>query len=79
MPKMIQIRHVPEPLHRKLKARAATEGIPLSDYLLREIQRAAERPTVEELRQRLRSRSPALLSLSPAEAVRSERESDDCG
>lgn len=73
MTKMIQIRHVPEPLHRKIKARAATEGMPLSDYLLREIERVAERPAIEELRERLRGRSPVSPRLSPAEAVRRER------
>ncbi len=45
MSRMIQTRHVPDELHRKLKARAALEGLTLSDYLLRETQRAAERPT----------------------------------
>lgn len=74
MAKMIQIRHVPEPLHRRLKARAATEGMPLSDYLLREIERVAERPAIEELRERLRGRSPFSPRLSPAKAVRRERE-----
>ncbi len=76
MTRMIQIRHVPEPLHRKLKARAATEGMPLSEYLLREIRRVAERPTTGELRERLRSRSrsPASLRLPPAGAVRAERD-----
>lgn len=71
---MIQIRHVPEPLHRKLKARAVAEGMPLSDYLLREIEKAAERPALEELRERLRNRSPVSLRMSPAKAVRRERE-----
>ena len=47
--KMIQIRNVPEALHRKLKARAAEAGMSLSDYLLREMRKTAERPTMEEL------------------------------
>jgi plasmid stability protein len=46
VPKMIQLRQVPDDLHRKLKARAALEGLSLSDYLLAEIRRTAERPTV---------------------------------
>src|SRR5215831_13474908 len=54
MPKMIQLRHVPDDLHRKLKARAALEGLSLSDYLLREVRRVAERPT---LRARASTRS----------------------
>lgn len=74
MSKMIQLRHVPEPLHRMLKARAALEGVSLSDYLLREVQRLAERPTIAELRQRLASRSPVIPKVSPAKAVRAERD-----
>jgi len=74
MKKMIQIRHVPEPVHRKLKARAALEGMPLSDYLLAEIRRLAERPTLAEIKERLARRQPVVLRLSPARAVRIERE-----
>jgi plasmid stability protein len=74
MSKMIQLRHVPDELHRKLKARAALEGLTLSDYLLREAQRAAERPTPAELRQRLAQRPPAVPRVSPARAIRAERE-----
>lgn len=71
---MIQIRNVPDHLHRTLKARAALEGLSLSDYLLAEIERSAERPTLREIRDRLRQRSPVRLSVSPAAAVRAERE-----
>lgn len=70
---MIQIRHVPESVHRKLKSRAAMQGIPLSDYLLREISAIAGRPTIEELCERLASRSQVSPGVSPAEAVRNER------
>ena len=56
MSKMIQIRNVPEELHRKLKARAAMEGLSLSDFLLREIIWVSERPSLDELRERLRYR-----------------------
>ena len=73
MSRMIQLRHVPNPLHRKLKARAALEGMSLSDYLRKEVERFAERPTVAELKQRLARRSPAVPRVSPAEAVRGER------
>ena len=48
MPKMIQLRHVPDALHRKLKARAAMEGVSLSDYLIREVAAVAEQPTLQE-------------------------------
>ncbi|WP_239024993.1 FitA-like ribbon-helix-helix domain-containing protein [Rhodoligotrophos defluvii] len=71
---MIQIRNVPEALHRKLKARAALAGMSLSDFLLSEIREIAARPTLDELRARLEQRSRVRLSLSPAEAVREERE-----
>ena len=74
MPRMIQLRHVPDELHRKLKARAALEGLTLSDYLLREVQRVAEWPTLAELRQRLAQRPPAVPRVSPARAIRAERE-----
>lgn len=74
MSKMIQLRNVPDELHRKLKARAALEGLSLSDYLLREVQRAAERPTPAELRERLARRAPVSLRVPPARAVRAERE-----
>ena len=72
---MIQIRNVPDGLHRRLKARAALAGMSLSDYLLHEIRRVAERPTLEELRARLESRPAVTPAESPAEAVRSERDS----
>jgi len=74
MPAMIQLRHVPDDLHRKLKARAAMAGMSLSDYLLREIRDIAERPTLAELRERLANRSQVRLSPSPAKAVREERD-----
>jgi len=50
---MIQLRNVPDGLHRTLKARAALSGMSLSDYLVAEIRRVAERPTLAELRERL--------------------------
>ena len=53
---MVQIRNVPSDLHRVLKARAALEGMSLSDYLLREVRQSLERPTVEEIRRRLAGR-----------------------
>ena len=72
---MIQIRNVPDALHRRLKARAALAGQSLSDYLLAEIREAAERPTMEELRIRLNTRQAVSLSLDPASALREERNS----
>jgi hypothetical protein len=75
MSSMIQIRNVPTALHRRLKSRAALAGMSLSDYLLGEIRQVAERPTLDELRARLRSRPETDPSLSPADAVRAERDS----
>jgi len=75
MPVMIQIRNVPETLHRRLKVRAALSGRSLSDYLLDEIRQAAEQPTLDELRARLQGRPVVKPRLSPAEAVRAERDS----
>ena len=74
MTTMIQIRNVPDALHRQLKSRAALAGMSLSDYLLSEIRRLAERPTLDELRVRLQRRSKTILSVEPAEAVRAERD-----
>jgi plasmid stability protein len=74
MSKMIQLRHVPDVLHRKLKARAAMEGLSLSEYLVQEVTQIAARPTVEELRRRLEERAPVRVRTSPARAVRAERD-----
>jgi plasmid stability protein len=74
MSKMIQLRNVPDTLHRRLKARAALEGMSLSAYLVAEARRAVERPSVSEIRQRLSGRTPVTTAVSPAEAVRAERD-----
>lgn len=71
---MIQIRNVPEGVHRELKARAAHAGMTLSDYLLDVILRAAERPEPAELLRLLRERAPVYPAESPADAVRAERD-----
>lgn len=71
---MIQIRNVPEPLHRKLKVQAASAGMSLSDFLLREIAATADMPTADEMRERLRGRAPVELPLSPADMLRQERD-----
>ena len=71
---MIQVRNVPEALHRGLKARAATMGMSLSDYLLGELQEIAGRPTMAELHERLQKRKPFPGDLETARLVREERE-----
>jgi plasmid stability protein len=75
MSKMIQLRNVPDALHRSLKARAAIEGMSLSDYLLMEIKEIAERPTLTELRDRLHQRKPVTAQFDTARLMREERES----
>ena len=74
MAKIIRLRHVPNELHRKLKARAAKEGLSLSDYPLREVRRIADRPTAAELHARILRRAPVKLRETPAKAVRTERD-----
>lgn len=74
MSKVIQLRHVPDALHRRLKVRAAQEGMTLSDFLIREVRKVAERPSQEEIMARLASRSSPFLSETPAQTVRAERE-----
>lgn len=75
MSKMVQIRNVPDALHRQLKARAAMAGMTLSDFLLLEMSKVAERPSIDELRARLATRAPAYPAVPPAQAVREERDS----
>ena len=72
---MVQIRNVPPELHRRLKARAAIEGLSMSDYVLREIRKALDRPTREEVLERLRARPARQLRKSAAEVIRAERDS----
>src|SRR5881398_2268035 len=73
MTKMIQIRHVPDTLHRRLRARAALANMSLSDYLRRELEAAAERLTPAELRDRLASVEPVTVRERPSVALRAER------
>jgi plasmid stability protein len=74
MSKMIQIRNVPDEVHRRLKIRAAQEGMTLSDLLAREARELAERPTLAEMLERL-TRAPAHRPLRPsaADIVRARR------
>jgi len=74
MSTMIQIRNVPDEVHRTLKARAAMAGMSLSDYLLQEVRKIASRPTIEELRERVRSREAVSLKTPVVEMVRAERD-----
>lgn len=70
---MIQIRNVPDSLHRRLKARAAMEGVSMSLYVLREIERALARPSRQELLQAIREQREVVLDRAPADVLREER------
>lgn len=74
MPKMVQIRNVPDALHTKLRARAALAGMSLSDYLQGELARMTDQLSVAELRQRLDALEPVLVSESAADVLRHERD-----
>lgn len=74
MSSMIQVRNVPEELHRRLKARAAMEGLSMSEYVLREVRRALDRPTRQEMIERLRAMPVRRLRRRAAEVIRAERD-----
>ncbi|MGH3848253.1 MAG: FitA-like ribbon-helix-helix domain-containing protein [Pseudonocardiaceae bacterium] len=71
---MLQIRNVPEDVHRRLKSRAALAGMSLSEYALAELRRAAERPTRQEVLDRIAARRREDFRPSVAAVVRAERE-----
>ena len=75
MSKMIQIRHVPDAVHRKLKARAATKGMSLSDYLMLEISDLAKLPTMDDWLDDLATREPVEFKEPPAVTIRKMRDS----
>jgi len=74
MARLLQVRNVPDRLHRQLKARAASENRSLSDYVLRELERMAARPTQAELLARLARLNREELPVSAAEILREERD-----
>jgi antitoxin FitA len=74
MSKMIQIRNVPDDLHRKLKVLAAERGTSLSEYLLAEVEEIADRPTLSELMERLGSERPVEVDEPPEATIRRLRE-----
>jgi len=71
---MVQIRNVPTEIHRRLKARAAIEGMSMSDYVLREVRKALDRPTRQEILERLKARPVRRLRRSAAAVIRAERD-----
>ncbi|MGE0361129.1 MAG: hypothetical protein AB7H93_09785 [Vicinamibacterales bacterium] len=72
---MVQIRNVPAEFHRRLKARAAMEGMSMSDYIMREVGKALDRPTRAEVLARLQAQPTRKLKRSAAAIVRAERDS----
>ncbi len=74
MSKMIQVRNVSKEVHSTLKARAAQEGMSLSDFIKRELERAAERPTMREWLARTREAKPIRAERSAAQVVRELRD-----
>ena len=77
MPKMIQIRNVPDDLHRTLKARAAKAGMTLSDYLLSEIEQVAKKPTMKEWLEKVSRDEPVEVDEPPEVVIRRMRDADD--
>ncbi len=75
MSRMVQIRNVPDALHRKLKVRAADAGQTLSAFLLAELERLAARPTRDEMLARIHRRRRVTLKTPAAAIIREERES----
>jgi len=75
MNKHVQIRELPEELHRSLKIRAAAEGLSMSDYLKRLIERDLKRPNWSAIKARMSGMGPIELPESPTEAIRRERDS----
>ena len=74
MAKLVQIRDVPDPVHRTLKARAAQSGRSLSEYLRAELSRVAALPTPDEVRARLRQRTAVTTRERPEVVIRRLRE-----
>lgn len=74
MSKMIQIRHVPHALHRKLKMRATEAGMTLSDYLKDELERMTEQPTMAQIAARIKALPPVVLDEPPHATLRAGRD-----
>jgi plasmid stability protein len=74
MSKMIQIRNVPDELHRDLKRRAALAGMSMSDYIKQELDRKRRKSTIREIGARSKGRS-AGSTLSTQKLVEIIRES----
>ena len=73
MPVMIQLRNVPDELHKKLKVRAAEAGMSLSDYILKDVQKKAELPTMKEWLNKFKGSEPIVTKESTLETLRAIR------
>jgi antitoxin FitA len=71
--KMLQVRNIPDDLHRSLKERAAREGTTMSELVLRELPRLAHKPSPEQVLARIRQRAP-VGGASAAELIGGERD-----
>ena len=74
MAKLLQVRQVPDEVHRTLKVRAAQAGTSLSEYVRAELELIASRPTPEELRARLETRTPVEGRETAADLIRRHRD-----
>ena len=75
MNKMIQIRNLPERVHRKLKAPAAAEGVTVTCYLTRLIERDLEKPTIKDWLRLIESRPKVHFEPPPEVLIREGRDS----
>jgi plasmid stability protein len=73
MARNLQVRDIPDPLHRELKRRARNRGESLTDYVQGILEREVARPPAEEVFRRIESRRPVDLGKSAAELIREER------
>jgi plasmid stability protein len=73
MSRMLQVRNVPDDVHAELRRRARAAGVSLSDYVLRELERVAARPPIEEVLARSASRRLDIPMSDVVEAIRAER------
>ncbi len=74
MSKMIQIRDVPDSVHGTLKSRAAREGMSLSDFIKRELELVAQRPTMQEWLERTQQAKPIPSRRTAAQVIRELRD-----
>ncbi len=75
MPKMVQIRNVPDRLHRELVRRARARGQTLTRYIQEILEREVARPPAEEVFERIATRAPVRLPRRAADLIREERAS----